>query len=332
MKKDSQLRRVQLTINNPLEHGFDHARIKEELGKLTSCTYWIMCDEIGGKDGTEHTHIYVAFKAPVRFSTLKRRFPTAHIEKPVSTHKSNIEYVTKTGKWVNTDKGATSLPNTLETWGEEPRDSNGTNEHLMVLYEYIKEGLSNYEILEKCSDYLFDTDKIDRVRLLLKQEEYKNTWRSLEVCYIYGKTGLGKSRYVMEKYGYENVFRITDYIHPWDTYKSEDVIVFEEFSSCLKISDMLVYNDGYPVKLPARYADKQACYTKVYIISNLPLNEQYPNIRDEQHDVWMAFMRRITKVMWFKSKNEIITYHGTEEYFNRDKASGLPVRQLEGWQ
>ena len=25
--------------------------IKEELAKLTSCTYWIMSDEIGGKDG-----------------------------------------------------------------------------------------------------------------------------------------------------------------------------------------------------------------------------------------------------------------------------------------
>ena len=37
MKDDSQFRRVQLTINNPTEHGFDHARLKEELGKLKSC-------------------------------------------------------------------------------------------------------------------------------------------------------------------------------------------------------------------------------------------------------------------------------------------------------
>lgn len=332
MEKNSQLRKVQLTLNNPTEHGFDHARIKEELAKLTSCTYWIMSDEIGGKDGTEHTHIYAVFKSPVRFSTLKRRFPPAHIEKAVATHKSNIEYVTKSGKWADTEKGATSLPNTMETWGEEPKDSNGTDAHLMVLYEYIKEGLSNYEILEKCSDYLFDTDKIDRVRLLLKQEEYKSTWRNLDVTYIYGKTGLGKSRYVMEKYGYSNVFRVTDYTHPWDTYQGQDVVVFEEFASSLCIQHMLNYLDGYPLKLPARYSDKQACFTKVYIISNIALTGQYPNVHDEQHDVWMALMRRITKVMWFKSKSEIITYNGTEEYFNRDKVDGLPIRQLNGWQ
>ena len=319
MKDDSQFRRVQLTINNPTEHGFDHARLKEELGKLKSCTYWIMCDEIGGKDGTEHTHVYGVFKSPVRYNTIKRRFPPAHIEKPVASHQSNIDYVTKTGKWTNSDKGATSLPNTLEEWGERPIDSQGTDEKLRILYQLIKDGYSNFEILEKCSDYLFDIDKIDRVRLLLKQEEYKTTWRSLEVTYIYGKTGLGKSRYVMDKYGYENVFRITDARNPWDTYVAQDVVVYEEFASSYSIQRMLNYLDGYPLKLEARYCDKQACFTKVYIISNIPLDEQYPNVRDEHHDVWLAFMRRITKVMWFKSKDEIITYDSSEAYLHRNE-------------
>lgn len=328
MNNESQLRKVQLTINNPIDHGFDHERIKEELGKMKSCTYYIMCDEVGGKDGTYHTHIYVVFKSPVRFSTIKNRFPAAHIEKAVSTHADNINYILKEGKWKDSEKSCTSIPNTVEEWGTRPEDALGTDAKLIQLYTYIKEGLSNYEILERSADYLFDTDKIDRVRLTIKQEEYKNTWRNLEVTYIYGRTGLGKSRYVMEKYGYENVFRVTDYTHPFDTYKSEDILVFEEFSSSLRIQDILNYLDGYPLKLPCRYSDKIACFTKVFIISNISLEKQYPNILEEQPDVWHAFIRRINKVMLFK-KDATITYDTTDEYFNRDRKTNMPVSHMD---
>lgn len=140
MPKDIQMRKALLTINNPEEHGFSHSRIKEEFSKMKSCIYWIMCDEIGGKDGTYHTHIYCVFKSPVRFSTLKNRFPPAHIDKAVSTHANSIAYVKKSGKWEGTDKEATSVPNTLEEWGTCPPDIQGTDAHLMQLYSYIKEG------------------------------------------------------------------------------------------------------------------------------------------------------------------------------------------------
>ncbi len=56
---------------------------------------------------------------------------------------------------------------------------------------------------------------------------------------------------------------------------------------------MLNYLDGYPVELPCRYANKQACYTKVYILSNIPFEQQYPNIQAEQPETWLALKRRI---------------------------------------
>ena len=42
---------------------------------------------------------------------------------------------------------------------------------------------------------------------------------------------------------------------------------FDEFRSSLLIGDMLDYLDCYPLALPARYANRQACYETVYIIS-----------------------------------------------------------------
>lgn len=103
----------------------------------------------------------------------------------------------------------------------------------------------------------------------------------------------------MERYGYENVFRVTDYLHPFDNYKGQDVVVFEEFRSSLRIGDMLNYLDGYPLELPCRYANKYACFTKVYIISNLPLSQQYSQLQIENYESYRAFLRRISGVQHY---------------------------------
>jgi hypothetical protein len=67
---------------------------------------------------------------------------------------------------------------------------------------------------------------------------------------------------------------------------------------------MLNYLDGYPLEMPSRYSDKQACYTKVYIITNIPLDEQYPNIQNFEPKSWEALKRRIHKVIEFKKAGE----------------------------
>ena len=100
----------------------------------------------------------------------------------------------------------------------------------------------------------------------------------------------------MEFHGYENVFRVTNYAHPFDNYKGESVIVFEEFRSSLPIADMLNYLDGYPLTLPCRYADKVACYTTVYIASNIPIEEQYVSTQHNESETYNAFLRRIHNI------------------------------------
>jgi len=98
----------------------------------------------------------------------------------------------------------------------------------------------------------------------------------------------------MDKYGYGNCYRVTDYKHPFDTYDGQDVIIFEEFRGGLKHGDMLNYLDGYPLLLPCRYFNRQACYTKVFIITNIPPDAQYLNVDDASRN---AFFRRITKIV-----------------------------------
>lgn len=291
-----QSRKWLITINNPDEKGFKHDNIKEILKKYRGCLYWCMSDEIGNEGGTYHTHIFMVCSGAVRFSTMKKRFEGAHFDVCKGTSADNRDYVFKLGKWSNTSKEETRVEGTQEEWGDMPVERQGHRNDIDDLYAMIKEGLTNYEIIESNPQYMLNIDKIERVRQTILEERYKKDWRDLETTYIYGTTGSGKTRSVMEKYGYDKVFRVTDYEHPFDGYKGQDVIVFEEFRSSIRIGEMLNYVDGYPVELRCRYANKVACYTKVYIISNIALTEQYTDIQKCQPETWNAFLRRINKV------------------------------------
>ena len=128
----------------------------------------------------------------------------------------------------------------------------------------------------------------------LKYEQDQAAWRDVETVYLSGDTGTGKTRYVMEKHGYSNVYRVTNYdTGAFDQYDGQEVVVFEEFRSGFKIQQMLNFLDGYPVQLPARYANKMAKFTKVYLITNWDLLDQYQGVQTSHHKTWEAFLRRI---------------------------------------
>ncbi len=270
-----------------------------------------MSDEIAS---THHTHIYIHCTSPVRFRTLKNKFPTAHIELARGTAVQNRDYVFKEGKWQNNKKHETNLIDTHEEYGELPVERQGARNDLADLYDMIKQGASDYEILDSNPEFFSQIDRMEKVRQTIYQDVYKNEFRHLDVTYIWGETGSGKTRNVMEQYGYANVYRITNYAHPFDLYKGQSVIIFEEFRSSLPLSDMLNYLDGYPLALPCRYNDRVACYTTVFIISNIDIRLQYAALQNLEHESWLAFLRRIHNVKVYSGKRE--TIYSMEQYLN----------------
>lgn len=303
MEDKVQSRKWLLTINNPKDNGLEHDAIRKILEKFKAVKYWCMCDEVG-KEGTYHTHLFIQGGTPIKFVTVKNKFPKAHIDYCRGTAQENRDYIRKEGKYKGSTKEETNLPETFEESGDCIPERQGQRNDIIDLYDMIKSGMSNYEILEQNPEVMLHIDKVERVRYVVKQEEYKNKFRELQVCYCYGAAGCGKTRSIMEQYGYENVCRITDYKHPFDNYKGQDVIIFEEFRSSLKIQDMLNYLDGYPLDLPCRYNNKIACFTKIFIISNISLDEQYPDVQRNFEETWKAFLRRLHYI-WIYSASGV---------------------------
>lgn len=321
LKNPQECRKWQITINNPIEHGYDHQKIKELLASLKPCIYWAMADE---KGTCYHTHIFIACSSAVRFSRLQKMFDIAHLEPVKGSAQQNRDYITKSGKWENSDKHETSIPGTFEEWGELPPDRYSGDTDYHTLYAMVQDGLSNGEIISTQPTMIAYIDKVDRVRTAIQSDQFKTTWRDIKTAYVFGPTGCGKTRGILEHFEYPNVFRVTNYGNgAFDGYHGQNVLLFEEFravshgtidkKSCFSLSEMLNYLDSYPIDLPARYSNRTAAYTYAFITSNLPLEKQY--LSEQLHDPasWAAFLRRINYVVVYDSSGDHKVF-STEDY------------------
>lgn len=303
MAENSQSRKWQLTINRPEEHEITNDLIIDTLKKFAP-DYYCMDREIGNKTKTEHIHIFIYSKSPIRFSTLKNRFPIAHIEKAYGSIKDNVDYIRKKGKWENTDKEETIIDGSFIEYGVLPSELIEKDAIMGKLIEDIKDGKSTIDIIEDNPQFAFKIKDIETLRQTYLNEKYSRENRELIVTYLYGSSGVGKTFSIFKKYGAQNICRITNYSSSqgsvlYDNYdKAQSILVYEEFHSQIDIASMLNYLDVYPIRLPARYNNKVACYTRVFITSNVPFESQYAEIKNDykRHHVYQAWCRRIHNI------------------------------------
>lgn len=320
-KKDTQAFAYTMCCNNPLEKGYTHGKLRELLMEIPKIDYWALCDEIGSEEKTPHTHIYFHATQGIRHSTLRNKFPHMDIRVSQGTAQQNRDYIRKEGAYEDSEKKETNLIDTFEEWGVLPVSRQGKRTDLEIMYDLVKDGKSNAEILEICGDTAIKhIDKMNKLRHDYLVDKYKGTRRlDLKVHYITGKTGMGKSRDILDAHGDANVYRVTDYQHPFDSYQLQPVIVFEEYRSSLRLQDMLNYLDIYPVILPARYSPKVGCYTTVYVVSNWDFESQYCELQKDlsQKSTYQAWVRRFNGEVKEYTENGIITYSSMQNYLKR---------------
>ena len=84
--KDRQARKYNITLNNPLSMvpPMTHPQIKEEIGKLSSVSYWCMGAE---RADTTYTHLFVqCFAYPLLYG--KKAFSTG-------THRISLWFISR---------------------------------------------------------------------------------------------------------------------------------------------------------------------------------------------------------------------------------------------
>ncbi len=306
MEKDKQSKYWFLTINNPKDHNITEKTIEDTLN-LFQLEYWCYGQEISESE-TPHFHVLFCVKTSSRFSTVKKRFPTAHIESLKGTPLETRDYICKEGKWKDQEKAKTFIEGSFREWGVIPIVYEKKASKMELLLENIKDGLSTQTIIDTTPAFAFRVKDIDILRETYLAEKYQTEEREVRVTYLFGATGTGKTRSIYDKHPAPDICRITNYGKngvKFDAYHGHDILVLEEFASQIPIEEMLNILDRYPLMLPARYNDRVACFTTVYITSNLPLSEQYVSAQCDRPETWNAFLRRIHKVYEFHEDGNI---------------------------
>lgn len=293
VENGKQVRRWMLTINNPKK---TDKEMEEYIKSLDDFKYAMFQRERGHQTGTEHIQLFLIFKVGKRFTAVKKMFEGAHIEPAGGSNVQCRDYCCKSD---------TRIGEPVEI-GEfaEMR----TRNDLKTFYELIENGADNKTLMKLSPNlYMKNMDKVERLRQELLYEDLADKpKKNFIVIYIYGKSGVGKTYNLFMEYGKKACF-ISNYAkNPFDTYRNQDIIVFDEFRSQIDFSSMLKYIDVYPVELPRRYADKYGNYTKVFILSNWPPNNQYSYMKQSDYASWEGFSRRITYTLYFKSRDKIV--------------------------
>lgn len=276
---DTSSRKWQITLNNYAEKNWTSEAIKQALAEIKPIIYYCMAEEIGLENHTPHIHIYTACSSPVRFSTLKKRFPEAHIEAAKGTHIQNRDYVAKTGKWENDEKHGTQVPGSFFEVGTMPEEKGqGFRSDLEEISDMINQGMNPAEIMANNFTY-YKYERMIRSAYFAKRKRETPVHREIKLHYIVGESGSGKSfTYVSlcEEHGEDNVFFLTDYDGGgFDTYCGEPILFMDEYKGQLQFSQLLTMTDVYKAQIHARYTNVLALWNEIYITSVFPPEELY---------------------------------------------------------
>lgn len=323
-----KVRRVCLTINNPEQETLE--RVKSWKAVIYGC----LAEEIA-TTGTKHIHIYLELSYAAKGTALKRRFPTAHIEKAEGTAQECIDYVKKGGVWEDSQKAATSVPGSFVEWGERPANhatkggkKKGQPTPTEDIIRMIQQGKTDWEILKAHPGFLKNRNDIEWARQAFQRDKSYKRAKPLYVEFVFGPSESGKTNYVMGQHKKRDIYVVSDHKNPFDGYMGEKVIFFDDFeglSPDFSYADLVRVLDSKPTQLSCRGSNRWACFTHVYFAScDDPLTMGISDIKRQRPRSVQKLLNRVTNVVEIKD-GEIID-HGTAKQYQEERELGTLQR------
>ena len=153
--------------------------------------------------------------------------------------------------------------------GKISRQGTRTDIHNMV--ELIKEGKTPTEIRDIMPvAYVKYYKQVDRIYNDI-QSQQEGIYNEVDVNVLYGDAGAGKTRYVYDKYGHENVYRLVqgNGNNIWfDGYTQQKILLIDDYYGWLRYSTFLQLLDNYKIRLPVKGGTTYSNWDKIYITSN----------------------------------------------------------------
>ena len=288
------------TWNNPTMTDEEFEKFFIDLENIGRIKYAIFQREKGEKTGTIHFQFFVDFKSPSRFTLVKELLPYGCHFKPMIS--------TKTRCQAYCSKVDTRISGPYEI-GEFVDERQRTDLDKMI--KMVDDGFSLNSIYETFPKQSFMYGRLLKSRYWSRLEnEFGSRARNIECIYVYGPPGVGKTTYVNLLFNNLNdLFRVDSYGEYWFTgYEGQDSIMLDEFVGQVKITKMNKLLNPFPQRMNIKGDMVPACFSKVYIVSNLSLKDLYKEYQNdpEMQVLYTAFCRRINKIIHFVSEGQYI--------------------------
>jgi hypothetical protein len=257
------------TLNNWTQDDVDRL---EALHASGDASYIVFGEEVG-ESGTEHLQGYACFASRKTLAQAKRLIGSrAHLEVMRGTPQQASEYCKKDESY--------------HEFGEIPAGQ-GSRTDLGDLIGAIRSGKSMRELEDE-----FPGECIRYDRAVLRRVAEARPFRTEKpyVHVLWGDTGVGKTRYVFDRFDWEDIYVYSG--GKWfDGYVGQSVALFDDFTgSEFKLGFFLRLLDRYPMRVEIKGGFVQWNPSKIFITSNKPVGEWYPNAFQKHRE---ALDRRI---------------------------------------
>lgn len=234
-----------LTINNYSIDTFSQFEHKDII-------YCIGGFEVGDS-GTKHIQGFVQFKNRKMLSGVKKIFPTAHLEVKRGTVQQAIDYCKKDGDWFQHG----DIPLEQHVKGGEANKRKWED-----AWELAKKGRFE-EIEPKIRFRHYSTAKQIHKDFMVAAANLDN----IDNEWIYGESGVGKSRSVQEKYpdSYKKMANKW-----WDGYQDEEVVLIEDIDKKHEVlgHHLKIWGDHYNFIAEIKGGARNIRPKKIIITSN----------------------------------------------------------------
>lgn len=220
--------------------------------------------EEGSETAYRHWQIYIENPSAIRFSTLRRAFPKGHFEQRRGSRQQAYEYCTKAESRVVEEPPLSNRADELDL-----HERRGQRRDIEQIHTELLAGATPAQVRLNHPAAMRLSRGVDEVAQAVVRKKAQ-TMREVRVTWVYGEPGVGKTSWLFTQHDPGDLYRVTDYEHPFDEYEGEDVIALDEYAGQIPFSTFLNLADRYPQRLPARYRDRWALHTSLVIISNDP--------------------------------------------------------------
>ena len=266
---DTRHRRWILTVPAEGEKGVSRDELQQALAPYES--FLGQLEQGEGGSSYRHWQLVLVHSEPIRFSTLKKKLPTAHVE-PVRDLRASLAYVQKDDTRVEGEKP-------LVKGDIRPGPGQGHRSDLDALRTRILQGQETADdlILSDASAWRHSRLVGDLVGARDRRRQ-EGKLRDVQVRVVFGDTGTGKTSAVLDGLHHlGSVCRVTHWgSGAFDGYDGQASLVLDEFAGQPPIEELLTWLDVYPVALPARYRPRQATFVRVVLCANSAPWTWYP--------------------------------------------------------